>query len=447
MKRHIWLPLAAGLILLVAAACSRPAPAVTPLARPATVQPTLPPFPTATQTPEPPTARPPTLKPEATETATAPIAATHTPVPRRTQPAGRPTEARPPAPSPMPSPTPSIAAQALAGHSMAGDRVIFVFDESLHSLQGEVSSVAVAGDFNHFNPEADGWQLADDDKDGLWTLEAPADVVQYGHRFAFVANQDGRLLAPPPGGDKRYLLENGEGGHFLVVGGEPDNPLLSRLEARSYVGAQGDSIPYRLLVPEDYDPSQAYPLVVFLHGAGERGYHNDLPIRIRNGAYEFIQTAEGYAYFMLVPQCPTNAWWSDDQIVRLVLGLLDEIRLEFSIDPSRIYVTGLSMGGTGMWELVSREPGVFAGGIAICGWANDTGIASRIAHIPFLVFHGSQDPIVPVAGSRRMVEALQAAGGTVKYTEFPGADHMIWDKVYTDRQVIDWLFSQSRQGE
>jgi pimeloyl-ACP methyl ester carboxylesterase len=331
----------------------------------------------------------------------------------------------------------------LSGHRIEGDSVTFIFDEQAYSLKGKVTSVAISGDFNHFKPEAQGWQLADDDKDGVWTLEAPPGVVLYGHRFAFVVNGDNRLN-PPEGVDRKYLLENGEGGYYLIVGGEPENPLMSRLEDRSYTDAQGDSIPYRLLVPENYDASKAYPLVVFLHGAGERGQNNDLPIRIRNGAYEFIQTADEHSYFMLIPQCPVNTWWWNDRVIRLVLELLDDVRNEFSIDPARIYATGLSMGAIGMWEMMFREPDVFAAGIAICGGSYNSRAASQIAHIPFLVFHGSDDPIVPVEDSRRIVKALQEAGGSVKYTEFEGADHMIWDRVYTNPEVINWLFSQSR---
>jgi pimeloyl-ACP methyl ester carboxylesterase len=331
----------------------------------------------------------------------------------------------------------------LSGHRIQGDKVTFIFDEMAYSLKGKVTSVALSGDFNHFNPEAEGWQLADDDKDGIWTLETASGIVLYGHRFAFVVNGDNRLN-PPEGVNGKYLLENGEGGYYLIVGGEPENPLMSRLENRSYTGAQGNSIPYRLLVPENYEASKMYPLVVFLHGAGERGQNNDLPIRIRNGAYEFIQAADQYSYFMLIPQCPVDAWWWNDRVIRLVLELLDDVRNEFSIDPTRIYATGLSMGAIGMWEMVFREPDVFAAGIAVCGGSYNPRAASQIAYIPFLVFHGSDDPIVSVEDSRRTVKALQEAGGSVKYTEFEGADHMIWDRVYTDPEVIDWLFSQSR---
>lgn len=340
--------------------------------------------------------------------------------------------------------TPAEAGDAnRSGHRIEGDSVTFIFDEQAYSLKGKITSVALSGDFNHFNPEAEGWQLADDDNVGIWTLEAPTGVVLYGHRFAFVVNGDNRLN-PPEGVDGKYLLENGEGGYYLIVGGEPENPLMSRLENRSYTDAQGNSIPYRLLVPENYDASKTYPLVVFLHGAGERGQNNDLPIRIRNGAYEFIQTADEYSYFMLIPQCPVNTWWWNDRVIRLVLELLDDVRNEFSIDPTRIYATGLSMGAIGMWEMMFREPDVFAAGVAICGGTYNIGAVSQIAHIPFLVFHGSDDPIVPVEESRRTVKALQEAGGSVKYTEFEGADHMIWDRVYTDPEVIDWLFGQSR---
>jgi predicted peptidase len=219
--------------------------------------------------------------------------------------------------------------------------------------------------------------------------------------------------------------------------------LNRKLAKLTYTDAQGNSMPYRLLKPKRYLAARKYPLVIFLHGSEERGTDNHTPIRIRNGAYEFMVTAHKYAYFMVVPQCPPHTGWSGKPI-RLVLGLIQHIRDTFSIDPDRIYATGLSMGAMGMWEMVIRQPETFAAGISVCGWHSTTQI-DRIKDIPFLVFHGSRDRAVPVEGSRKIVNALQEVGGSVEYIEYQGADHCIWEQTFTDQHVIGWLFKQSKR--
>jgi len=218
-----------------------------------------------------------------------------------------------------------------------------------------------------------------------------------------------------------------------------------------------NSLPYRLLKPANYDPAKKYPLVLFLHGSGERGTDNDSHIRRSKGAYEFMKTAQDYAYFMLVPQCPKNQKWSaldwevlpyrmksdSTEPMRLVMELIEKVHEDFSIDPKRIYATGLSMGAIGTWDIIARKPKLFAAAITVCGGYDETK-ASVIKDILVWVFHGSNDPWVPVEGSRKMVEALQAVGAKVEYVEYEGADHFIWERTYTDKKVIDWLFRQSK---
>jgi len=232
---------------------------------------------------------------------------------------------------------------------------------------------------------------------------------------------------------------------------------MENLEALTYVDSLGNSLPYRLLKPVNYNPTKKYPLVLFLHGSGERGTDNHSHIRRTKGAYEFINTAHDYAYFMLIPQCPTNQKWSaldwevlpyrmksePTESIQLVMELIDKIRGDFSIDPARIYATGLSMGAIGAWDIVIRKPTLFAAAITVCGGYDETK-ASLIKDIPIRVFHGSADPWVPVDGSRTMVKALQAVGAKVEYVEYKGADHFIWERTYTDKKVIDWLFRQSK---
>jgi predicted peptidase len=269
--------------------------------------------------------------------------------------------------------------------------------------------------------------------------------IREGAAFLFVA--DGHTLQPPSEVDPNYLLPDTVGGFLLVVGGLADLPahdeIINRLERKSYTDAQGGRLPYFLLIPQDYGPSQVYPLVIFLHGSGERG-DNLAPVLPYNGAYEFMETARRHSYFMLIPQAPTGTWWDSPDDVRLVFGLLDEARGRFSIDPNRIYITGLSMGAFGMWKIVSQEPDIFAAGISVAGGLKDVSAAPRIARIPFRMFHGSDDSLVSVAASRATVNALDKAGGSVEYVEYPGADHWIWQRVYTDPEVIDWLFEQKK---
>jgi poly(3-hydroxybutyrate) depolymerase len=350
--------------------------------------------------------------------------------------------------SPAPATSPSASeAGALSGYQIEGDDLTFVFDEEVYGLREEAVSVAVAGNFNEWENTAPEWQLRDDDRDGVWTLEVPlGNGIRLGAAFLFVV--DGQKLQPPAGLGPNDVLPDGAGGLLLVLGGLADLPaqdeIIRRLERRSYADAQGDTMPYYLLTPADYESSKVYPLVVFLHGSGERG-DSLAPVLPYNGAYEFIQTAQAYSYFMLIPQAPDGTWWDYPRDVQLVLGLLEDAREQFLIDPDRMYITGLSMGAFGMWRMVSEEPNLFAAGISVAGGLKDLSAAPAIAHIPFRVFHGTDDSLVAVTASRATVDALQEAGGAVEYVEYEGEDHWIWARVYTDSEVIDWLFAQEKQ--
>jgi predicted esterase len=333
----------------------------------------------------------------------------------------------------------------LEGHSMEGDNVTFVFDQALYGLD-QVEAVAVKGNFNDYNAETPGWQLSDEEGDGVWTLEVPlGERIKAGTPFRFVV--DGVVLEPPAGVAPDFLVSDSEGGHLLVIGGLEsflaNDAIASQLERRTFVDADGGELDYYLLAPEDYDAAQPYPLVVSLHGAGERG-DNPSPILPYNGAYEFMETAADYAYFMLTPQLSANRCWWEPAIRQTLLALIAATQEEYSIDPARIYITGLSLGAFGLWDLVYEAPDTFAAGISICGGSPQPIDASRIAHIPFWLFHGTDDPFVPVSESQKLTAALEAAGGSVKYTEYPGAEHWVWVRTYTNPEVIDWLFRQGK---
>lgn len=226
------------------------------------------------------------------------------------------------------------------------------------------------------------------------------------------------------------------------------------LEKRTHT--RGDAkLSYRLMKPDGYDASKSYPLVLFLHGAGERGTDN--AAQMKHGVKDFAsdENRKKYPCFVLVPQCPPHpARWADWSAkeglskeptgpLGLVLGAVDEVQKEFKIDADRVYITGLSMGGFGTWDLISRHPEKFAAAIPVCG-GGDPKQASRIAKVPVWAFHGDKDNAVKVDRSREMIAALKKAGASPKYTEYAGVGHDSWTKTYADPAVIEWLFAQKK---
>jgi predicted peptidase len=217
-------------------------------------------------------------------------------------------------------------------------------------------------------------------------------------------------------------------------------------------------LPYRLLVPDDYDPKKSYPLVIFLHGAGERGTNNEAQLVHGVSAFARETGRKSHPCFLIAPQCPPGKRWVEvdwsakahkmpaepSEPMALLLELLPQLQKRYSIDPKRIYVTGLSMGGFGTWDLLARRPSAFAAAIPICG-GGDESTAARIKDVPVWVFHGDRDGAVKVERSRNMVAALRKAGGKPKYTEYKGVGHDSWTRTYNDPEVLKWLFAQRRE--
>jgi predicted peptidase len=217
------------------------------------------------------------------------------------------------------------------------------------------------------------------------------------------------------------------------------------------------TLPYRLLKPARLDSATLFPLVIFLHGAGERGSDNEAQLKHIVELFTNSKNREKFPCYVLAPQCPLNLWWarqnrdgsmkaSPTPTMQLVVALIEKISMENKIDPSRIYVTGVSMGGFGVWDLLARYPNRFAAAIPICGGA-DTRIASTIHHIPHWIFHGAKDKLVHPNQSRRMVKALQNAGGNPIYVEYPNVAHDSWVKAYREPNLLPWLFKQKRPLE
>jgi predicted peptidase len=230
-----------------------------------------------------------------------------------------------------------------------------------------------------------------------------------------------------------------------------------RFEARTFTN--GDfKLPYRLLKPKGYDASRKYPLVIFLHGAGERG--DDNAKQLVHGMNDFAadEIMVKYPAFVFAPQCPAEQKWADvdwsaksntlpekpSPSLAATLQAVEALRMEFSIDEKRIYITGLSMGGYGTWDAISRRPELFAAAVPICG-GGDPELAKQMQVVAIWAFHGDNDEAVPVHRSREMVAALKAAGAHPKYTEYPGVGHDSWTQTYRDPALYAWLFAQKKK--
>ncbi len=232
-------------------------------------------------------------------------------------------------------------------------------------------------------------------------------------------------------------------------------------EKRVYEAPDGDVMPYRLYIPKHYDCGEYYPLVLFLHGSGEKGNDNEDQIRVGLPAAFRDPASPIYDAIVVAPQCPAGARWVDTEWeegnyscakipesrqMNEVRGILAELKTELNVDDDRVYVTGLSMGGFGTWDLMTRHGSLIAAGMPVCG-CGDPSYARLLKRIPTRSFHGSEDDAVPVSGDREMFEAIRrAGGGQIDYTEFDGAGHGIWDMVYGDQENWKWLFRQSREA-
>lgn len=234
----------------------------------------------------------------------------------------------------------------------------------------------------------------------------------------------------------------------------------SLLEPREFSDEQGKTLKYRLMKPADYHPNKKYPLVVFLHGAGERG--DDNVAQLKHGVKNFAsdEHRKQYPCFVLVPQCPAgekwvNVDWSSSksdmptdpsQSLKLTMAIVQSMIENSGVDRTRIYVTGLSMGGYGTWDALSRYSEWIAAAAPICGGGDPTQV-EKFASVPIWAFHGGKDEIVRPERSRQMIEALKKIGVEAKYTEYESAGHDSWTATYADPAFHQWLFAQRRKTE
>jgi poly(3-hydroxybutyrate) depolymerase/lysophospholipase L1-like esterase len=228
-------------------------------------------------------------------------------------------------------------------------------------------------------------------------------------------------------------------------------------EARTFAAADGGKLPYRLLTPANIEPGKKYPLVLFFHGAGERGVDNALQLKHGAPVFAKAENREKFPCFVFAPQCPRDKKWVDmdwgatsgtapvnaSPLQSMALAAVDALSGEFPIDPDRIYVTGLSMGGYMTWDLITRDPGRFAAAIAVCG-GGDSAKAAAAKSIPVWAFCGLADNVVPPVRTQDMVASLRTAGGKAALTEYPGVAHDSWTYAYSEPNLLPWLFSQVR---
>lgn len=214
--------------------------------------------------------------------------------------------------------------------------------------------------------------------------------------------------------------------------------------SKIFKGKDSDS-KYVVFVPHDYIGDKEYPLILFLHGAGERGDDGEKPVKQGIGnAIKFKGGEKKFPFFVVFPQCSAKGTWkAGGPDADRALAILDEVQVRYKIDPKRVYLTGLSLGGMGTWSLAAAHPERWAAIVPICG-GGDPATASKIKDIPCWCFLGSDDGKKLADSTRGMVEAVKKAGGNPRYTEFPYVGHNSWDPAYATSELYPWLLAQKR---
>lgn len=239
---------------------------------------------------------------------------------------------------------------------------------------------------------------------------------------------------------------------------------LSAFEKRTYTSSTGQNLPYRILYPENYNKDLKYPVILFLHGAGERG--NDNEKQLTHGAKLFLteENRKNYEAIVIFPQCAAESYWSsvvidrnkspyafdfdyaraETEPLKNAIALVKKIAAEEGGDKKRIYITGLSMGGMGTFEAVYRYPKLFSAATPICGGGDVAQYDKRVRKIPFSIYHGDSDVVVGVNESRKMVEKLKSLKANVTYKEYPGVNHNSWDNAFAEPDYLSWMFSYKK---
>lgn len=253
---------------------------------------------------------------------------------------------------------------------------------------------------------------------------------------------------------------------FLLAAVNAFSQDLSLYEKKEFLFEEGKRLPYRILYPENYDRSRTYPLLLFLHGAGERGTDNER--QLIHGSKLFLkpENRQQFPAIVVLPQCPKESFWASVKIDTTKLpftiafdysvqpnwplaaanALVRQLMRTEAVDPRRVYITGLSMGGMGTFESVFRYPDLYAAALPICGGGDTKLYDKRVKRTKFWVFHGDADVVVDVQLSRAMVTKLKEKKVSVQYTEYPGVNHNSWDKAFAEPGFLEWMFQQRKKG-
>ncbi len=222
---------------------------------------------------------------------------------------------------------------------------------------------------------------------------------------------------------------------------------------------------YQVYVPQEWAKTSKWPVILFLHGAGERGDDGLIQTEVGIGT-SIRRRSSRFPAIIVMPQCRKTRWWTESEMQAQALAALAQAMVEFNGDKERVYLTGISMGGYGTWKVASENPGQFAAIAPVCGGIRPPVLASvpalatpspetadpyreaakKLASTPVWIFHGGDDKVVPTDESRKMNEALKAAGASVKYTEYEGVGHNSWDRAYAEAELMTWMLAQRLGG-
>src|SRR5262245_22666110 len=223
----------------------------------------------------------------------------------------------------------------------------------------------------------------------------------------------------------------------------------------------GADYSYRVFAPKGWSKRKKWPIILFLHGAGERGSDNLAQTRV--GIGPAILRQDSFPFVVVLPQCPRSRWWSEPEMQAMALNALDRTSRELNGDPTRTYLTGLSMGGYGSWTMATNNPARFAALAVVCGGivpppglnipeatrpstAGDpyAAAAAKIRRTPVWIFHGGADPVVPVSESEKMVDAFKKRGVRARFTKYVGVGHNSWDKAYAEPELFPWMLTHKK---
>lgn len=239
---------------------------------------------------------------------------------------------------------------------------------------------------------------------------------------------------------------------------------LSMYEKKEFIFGK-DTLKYRVMYPLNFDRTKKYPLILLLHGSGERGKDNSAQLVHGGELFAKQENRENFPAIVVFPQCPSNSFWANlkkrnigspnpfifnttgepTKPMELTIKLIKNILKEKYVDKKRVYVGGLSMGGMGTYEILYRCPKTFAAAFPICGGSNPESVKKYSKSVNMWVFHGAKDDVVPPKYSDEMVDAIKKNGGNIKFTLYPNANHNSWDSAFAEPDLLPWLFSNIKK--